>query len=142
MLRGDKSTGDIDCYVSIESGQWKGERVLRWGERRGADCESLVGVQRHPQVPGLAIINDYTWDPKHFINLLKCVDNIVRVGEVTRDVQLIVRALCLVYGPRGEGNLVASRRKSPSDCLADIGPCAEDEDDGRCAGHDSGCRGS
>jgi hypothetical protein len=47
----------------------------------------------------------------------KSIDNI----EVTRDVQLIVRA-------------------GPSDCLADIWSCSEDEDDRRCAGHDSECR--
>ena len=69
---------------------------MRWGERRGADYEFSVGIQRHPQVLELTIINNYTWDTKHFINPLKCVDNIVRVGEVTRDVQLIVRAICLV----------------------------------------------
>jgi hypothetical protein len=86
LLRGDKSTSDVDCYISIESGQWKGEWVLRWGERRGADCGLLVGIQRHPRVPELTIINDYTWDTKHFIDLVKCVDNIVRVREVTRDV--------------------------------------------------------
>lgn len=141
LLRGDKSTSDIDCYISIERGQWKGERVLRWGERRGADCEFSVGIQRHPQVPGLTIINNYTWDTKHFINPFKCVDNIVGVGEVSLDVQLIVRAICLVQWSRSEGNLVASRGKSPSDCLADIWSCSEDEDDGRCAGHDSECRG-
>lgn len=50
----------------------------------------------HPQVLGFTIINDYTWDTKHFINSFKCVDNIVGVGEVARDVQLIVRAICLV----------------------------------------------
>ena len=41
----------------------------------------------------------------------------IDIIEVTRDVQLIVRA-------------------GPSDCLADIWSCSEDEDDWRCAGHD------
>lgn len=39
LLSGDKGAGDVDCYVTIESGQWKGEWVLSRGERRGADCE-------------------------------------------------------------------------------------------------------
>lgn len=43
----------------------------------------------------VTIVNDYTWDAKHFIDLFKCVDNIVRVGEITCNVQLIVRAICV-----------------------------------------------
>jgi hypothetical protein len=81
-LRGDKSTSDIDCYISIESGQWKGERVLRWGERRGADCEFSVGIQRHPQVPGLTIINDYTWDTKH--TLLTLLNALTTSSELAK----------------------------------------------------------
>jgi hypothetical protein len=91
-------------------------------------------------VPRLTIVNDYAWDTQHFFHSCKSIDNIVRVSEITCNVQLIVRAVCLPRWPGCEGNLIAFRGKDPSDCLADIGPCAEDEDDGRCAGHDSGCR--
>jgi hypothetical protein len=95
-LRGDKSTSDIDCYISIESGQWKGERVLRWGERRGADCEFSVGIQRHPQVPGLTIIDDDTGDAEHLLYFSKSIDHIVGLREVAWDVQLVVGAVGLL----------------------------------------------
>jgi hypothetical protein len=39
-----------------------------------------------------------------------------------------------------QGNLVASEGKGPSDCLANIWSCSEDEDDWGCVGHDSECR--
>ena len=95
-MRGNKSTSDIDCYISIESGQWKGERVLRWGKRRGAGYEFLVGIQRHPQVLGLTIIDDDTRDAKHLFYFSKGIDHIVGLGEVARDVQLVVGAVGLL----------------------------------------------
>ena len=96
LLRGDKSTGDVDCRVLMERGQWEGEGVLTWGKRRGADCGSSAGVQRQsPQAPGLTVVHDYAWDTKHILGPFERLDNIVRVGEVGLDVQLTVRAVCL-----------------------------------------------
>jgi hypothetical protein len=48
-----------------------------------------------PSVPRLTIVNDYAWNTQHFFHSCKSIDNIVRVGEVNCDVQLIVRAVCL-----------------------------------------------
>ena len=46
-----------------------------------------------PEVPALTIVNDYTWDTEHLSNPLECVGNIVGVGEVALDIQLLVRAI-------------------------------------------------
>ena len=43
----------------------------------------------------LTIVNDYAWDTQHFFHSCKSIDNIVRVGEVTCNVQLVFRAVCL-----------------------------------------------
>ena len=46
-----------------------------------------------PSVPRLTIINDYSWDTQHLFHSCKSINNIVRVGEITCNVQLIVRAV-------------------------------------------------
>lgn len=117
LLGGYEGTCNIDSYVSAESGQWESKWILRRAERGGADCEVSASATKHLLVSGLTVVYDYTWYAECRSDLLKCVDNIVRVGEITRDVQLIFRAVCLVKRSRSKGNFVASRAKGPSDCL-------------------------
>jgi hypothetical protein len=80
---------------------------------------------------GRTVIHDYTWDTKHLVDLCKCVDDIVGIAKVGWDVQLSIRTICLVQGTRSESDLVAIRGKSPSNCLADVWSCSENEDDWR-----------
>lgn len=51
LLRGNKCTCDIDCYIMFQIGQWKSERILRRGARRGADFNNSVRIPDHPHVP-------------------------------------------------------------------------------------------
>ena len=85
---------------------------------------------------GLTIVDDDTGDAEHLLHLGKGIDHIVGLGEVARDVQLVVGAVGLLQGAGGEGDLVALGGKGAGDGLADIGARAEDEDDGGFGGHD------
>lgn len=44
---------------------------------------------------GLTIIDDHAWDAEHFLYLFECSDNIVEIAQITFDVQLVIRAVCL-----------------------------------------------
>jgi hypothetical protein len=136
LLRGDKGTVDVDGRVATEVGKGEGEGVVGGGEVPGADCDASVGRRRHRGGRGLTIVDDDTGDAEHLLHLGKGIDHIVGLGEVARDVQLVVGAVGLLQGAGGEGDLVALGGKGAGDGLADIGARAEDEDNGGFGGHD------
>jgi hypothetical protein len=66
-----------------------------------------------------------------------------RVGQLLKGLHGLLggdegAAVCLLEYPGHEGDLVAFRREGPGYILADVGACAEDEDDCVFAGHDDG----
>lgn len=119
LLRGDEGTDGIDVHVAVQPCQRDGEGVTG---RRGRE--------------GSGIIYDDAGDAHLFLSADKGVDHVVRVGEVTLDVKLLGCAVGLLQRARGEGDLVALRRKGACDALADVRSSAEDEDNRRCARHD------
>ena len=135
LLRGDKGTMDVDSRVVTEVGKREGEGVICGGKVPGADCSTSVGRRRHCRERGLTIVDDDTGDAENLIYLGKGSDNIFGLGEVARDVQLVVGAVSLLQGAGGEGNLVALGGKGVGDSLANIGARAQDEDDGGFGGH-------
>jgi hypothetical protein len=94
FLRSDKSTSGVDGHISVQSSQRVRERVIGRRGRQGAGCEPLAGIW--PESFGAK-----TYHCKRLrlgypalFHSCKSIDNIVRVGEVTCYVQLIVRAVC------------------------------------------------
>lgn len=81
------------AWVSIESSQWEGERIIS-GMRVETLLISLENVQLHPWALELTIVHNGTWDAQHFFDFGKGIDNTIGVGEITRDVQLFVCAVC------------------------------------------------
>jgi hypothetical protein len=136
LLRGDKGTVDVDIRVATEVGQGEAEGVVGGGEVHGAGCDASVDRRRHCGGRGLTIVDDNTGDAEHLLHFGKGIDYAVGVGEVARDVQLVVGAVGLLQRAGGEGDLVALGGKGAGDGLADIGASTEDKDDGRFGGHD------
>jgi hypothetical protein len=136
LLCGDKGTVDVDIRVATEVGQGEVEGVVGGGKVHGAGCDASVDRRRHRGGRGLTIVDDDTGDAEHLLHLGKGIDNTVGVGEVARDVQLVVGAIGLLQRAGGEGDLVALGGKGAGDGLADIGARTEDEDDGGFGGHD------
>jgi hypothetical protein len=73
----------------IANGSLGGEGV----QAAAANPQQAFG--QSPSVPRLTIVNDYAWDTQHLFHSCKSIDNIVRVGEVSCNVQLIFRTVCL-----------------------------------------------
>jgi hypothetical protein len=73
----------------IANGSLGGEGV----QAAAANPQQAFG--QSPSVSRLTIVHDYAWDTKHVFHSCKSIDNIVRVGEVTCDVQFVVRAVGL-----------------------------------------------
>ena len=63
---------------------------------QAAATKPQLALDRSSAIPRLTVINDYAWDTQHFFHSCKSIDNIVRVSEVTCNVQLIFRAVCLL----------------------------------------------
>jgi ribosomal protein S18 acetylase RimI-like enzyme len=77
---------------------------------------------------------DYdTGDPERLLRLFKGVDHIFGLGKIARDVQHVVGVVGFFDGAGSEGDSVTFGGKGECDGLANVGTCAEDEDDG---GHD------
>jgi hypothetical protein len=82
------------------------------------------------------VIHHDTGDSERFLRLTKGVNHIFGLGEIARDVQQVVAVVGYFDGAGGESDFVAFGGKDSGDGLANVGTCAEDEDDGDVGGHD------
>ena len=82
------------------------------------------------------VIYHDTGDSERFLRLIKGVNHIFGLGEIARDVQQVVAVVGFFDGAGGESDFVTFGGEDAGDGLADVGACAEDEDDGDVGYHD------
>jgi len=83
----------------------------------------------------LTIVYHDTRNTERLLHSIKGIDHILRLREVARDVQLAVGAVGFLHRAGCDSNLVTFRGKFANDGLANVGPCANDEGDGRFCCH-------
>lgn len=93
LLGSDKDTGVIDCHVSLEIIQRDCKGLIGRRECRGSGCVTLAGLPYAALVSRLTVVDDYAGDSQFLSNIRKGFDNVIWVGKVAFDVQLILCAV-------------------------------------------------
>jgi hypothetical protein len=120
----------LNASSEIENGSLGGENVTA----PATDTISSRSTGKFPQFT-LTIVDDYARRTQLLLHSRERIDDFTRVGEVTCDVQLVIRAISFLQRSRCECDLIALRSKCLRDSLANIGSSAEDEDNWRCGRH-------
>jgi len=142
LLCGDKGTVDVDGRVALEIIEGDGKGVVGRGKLHRTGCDATLCVSRPAKETiglrregRLTIIDDDARDAELALYLCENINDIIGLGEVARNVELVFGTVGLSQGAGGDGDLVALGGKGTGDGLADVGACAEDEDDGRLGSH-------